>query len=228
MTTLPILFLRAAFLAGTLLSLSACVWAPPVYFTATVRAQVIDKETGKPLDKVIVVAQWELFEVGFGDSGHRGRRLRIYETVTEANGYFVVPAAGPLFRPPLTKLTNDPSLFIFKRGYLPLAYCNHEDHNGPLRYSDYDGKQIKLARQFWANMTLAEEAFIFSSFFGSIRNLGDPQDWRNYPRMLLAISEEEQRLLAKGANPAAVPDVPNLNNFSQADQLFLEKLKHEL
>ena len=227
MTTLPILFLRATFLAGTLLSLSACVWAPPVYFTATVRAQVIDEGTGQPIEKAIVVAQWKLFEVGFGDSGHRGRRLRIYETVTDANGYFVIPASGPLWRPPLTKLTKDPDLAIFKRGYMPVTYGNEAERNSPLRRSEWQDQPLKLWH--WVKPpTLAEEAFVFSTFFGSIRNLDDQNDWRHYPRMLLAMSEEEKRLLAKGASVWAVPSVPDIHDFSQADQQFLENLKHEL
>ena len=208
-----------------LLLFEGCVFAPPLYLAQNIRSQVIDEETGKPLEKVIVVAIWKVIQVGFGDGGS-ARRVRIVETVTDKDGYFTVPSSF-ILRPPLTYLDNsDPDLYLFKKNYFPTAYGNEEKRNAPVRFSEWDGKQIKLGRP--NDLTLEHEAFVFGNFFGGIDDISNDQDWRNYPRMLLAIYTEKQRLKDRGLKPGYLASVPEIKHFSLDDQQFLTRLQHEL
>jgi len=43
---------------------------PPVYFAKSIRGQVVDAETGQPLEGVVVVAKWQVYAIGIGSGGY--------------------------------------------------------------------------------------------------------------------------------------------------------------
>jgi len=203
------------------LLLKACVLAPPIYFAEEIRAQVIDEETGEPLEKVIVVAQWEAEGIGLGDTPPN-ERLRIYETVTDENGFFTIPS-GTMTHSLSHRLTDhDPDFFLYKKSYKPRVIGNHKAHDRVTRSSEWHGEQIKLSLLEKWNLPLDVEVQIFSGFYSALWDGGE--DWRNYPRMTLAFYEEEQRLLRKGER---IPHVPDIKNFSKEDQEFLKRFKYD-
>ena len=148
-----------------MLSLTAC--APPVYFASGFRGQVIDEQTGQPLEKVIVIAIWEAGGVGFGDTG-LDQRLRVYEAITDSQGYFTVPS-GLALRNPFTRSPEGAYLHAFKSGYLAGFVSG---------YRPYRLKPLS------EDISVEEQAVELSAVFNSIVDNSDSQDWKLYPRML--------------------------------------------
>jgi len=193
------------FILLIILSLNACTIAPPLYFAKGVNAQVVD-EAGKSLEKVIVVAMWTAGGVGIGDTGH-SHRLRVYETITDKRGNFTIPSELVL-RNPFSRLPGI-SLHVFKRGYLASGFYLND-------------KQPFKLKQITSDMSIMYQADELSRVFDPITN-DDPQDWKNYPRMLLAVDAEKKHLKEQGLEPGYGPSVPNISRFSNADKQFLEE-----
>jgi len=127
--------------------LSTLSWAqPPMYSAKEIRGQVVDAETGQPIEGAVIVAQWILFVGGIGHGGHN-QTLHIAEVITDKNGNYFIPGWGPTLRPPLTELDNlDPQILVFKSGYKHKALINEKDSDSSVRVSDWDGKTIELER----------------------------------------------------------------------------------
>lgn len=201
----------------SVLALPACA-TPLTYSAKEIHGQIVDAETGEPIEGAVIVAQWILFEIGVG---HR-KRLHIEETVTDKGGHYVIPAWGPKPHPPFTELDReDPMLAIFKTGYAPLRLYNRIDRSDSVRVSDWGGKVVRLKR---TEGTLEEQAFRLSSFYGGlIGDHRDPNEWRQYPRMLIAVHAEKQRLRSLGLAPEHAARVPDIERFTEDDKKFLRR-----
>jgi hypothetical protein len=200
-------------------SLSACA-TPLTYSAKEIRGQVVDDATGQPIEGAVVVAQWVLFHGGPGHGGHKGR-LHIYETVTDNDGRYFIPAWGPKVHPPMTELVNrDPEILIFKSTYEPKTLRNSVTREDSVRVSEWDGKVVKLKK---STEPLEKQGFYLSSFYGSLGYGDDVSDWKNYPRMLLAIYSEKQRLQSLGLPPEHAARVPNIERFGENDKALLKK-----
>jgi hypothetical protein len=208
-------------LIGVILLLQAC--ASPIYYAQRIDGQVVDDETGKPLEGVIIVAQWVLFHKGIGESWHKAR-LRVVETVTDKNGYYTIPGSPMARIIPFTELDRyDPKLSVFKKGYRPSSFINKKDRNSPIRFSDWDGKILRLKRPA---ASLEKQVIKLRTFFNGIYKGGGKMEWRNFPKMLLAMYEEKQRLVSQGVESWLLT-IPNIQDFSATDQQFLKEFKHE-
>lgn len=204
---------------GTIFSLAAC--ATPFYSAKEIRGQIVDGESGQPIEGAVVVAQWVLFHIGIGHGGHKSR-IHIYETVTDKDGRYVIPAWGPKPRPPMTELQErDPDILIFKSGYEPEVLTNSTMREGAMRMSEWDGKVVKM--RLPKRPRLEDQAFRLSSFYGGLEAYGSNNDWRNYPRMLLAVYAEKQRLRSLGLSPEHGARVPDIQRFSEENKAFLRR-----
>ena len=132
-------------------ALEACSTA---YSAKPITATVVDAETGQPIEGVNVVAHWVLH----GPTWVSAADLELTEAVTDKDGRFHIPGWGPKSIPSGlprgTRLGNsDPGLIFFKSGYEVTGLFNRlqperlrPEHDIPVRYSDWDGKVIKLNR----------------------------------------------------------------------------------
>jgi hypothetical protein len=133
--------LAALWIAG--LWFGAC--APPVYFAKATHGRVIDAETKQPISGAVVIANWDLFHELVGGGSHGVCSMQVAEAVTDPAGHFVVPGWGPKVRPWLTLLDDDdPSLTIFKSGYVPTGRSNYRSRNTWVRFSEWDGQTWEL------------------------------------------------------------------------------------
>jgi hypothetical protein len=173
---------------------------------------VVDTETGEPLEGVNVIARWRLEErrtgIGVGD-------LDLMETVTDKNGRFHFPPwkgkAPPTGTEPWTHKifvryetrlsSGSPEIIFFKSGYKPAAIGNYDylsptlrdEHHTWERFSDWDGKVIKLeefkgdvqAYAYLASLTVSGVHF---------QNCA----WTKMPQMLTSLFKEGDRLRAQG------------------------------
>lgn len=184
---------------------TACSDFPPSHYSAeAIEAQVIDADTKKPLEGVVVVAHWQLFE---GSVGGRtlGPQLMVLETVTDKNGIFAFAAWGPIRRPTGNLDERDPELLLFKNGYEYRALQNpvyaKADHR-PVRRSVWNGKTIEL-KPFKG--TVGEWAKHFESLNNDLEHIAADQpeecNWKKLPRTILAMTNERKVLEEKGINP---------------------------
>ena len=124
--------------------LQACMW----YSAEAIEAWVVDAETNKPIEGVIVVAHWQLYG---GLHPDNAGELTILETVTDKAGRFHFPAWGPKFAN--ARLAwMDPEILLFKSGFKFQSLTNEittarlRDAGPSLRHSEWNGKTIKLMK----------------------------------------------------------------------------------
>lgn len=217
--------IRCDFVRSLALTLAAASLAahaePDTYSALPIAAQVVDDESGSPLEGVIVVAQWMPVREVVPGMAYRsmGDTLRIEETVTDAEGRFRFPGWGPVPRPARLHLEhNDPRILLFKAGHYPRQVANEprtKYSQAQVRVSQWDGKTIRLRRFTGQPQTYAVQDGRFRhevSVDGSLRDLAfrvgnlqgrlgwdrDTDDWKRFPRMVVALANERERLEAAG------------------------------
>ncbi|MFQ5741173.1 MAG: hypothetical protein ACE5JX_19390 [Acidobacteriota bacterium] len=171
---------------------------PSSYSARPIRGKVVAATTGQPLEGVIIVAQWILYDTGVGGQNPRGR-LEVLETVTAPDGSYAFPGWGPKQNPvnidkehayACCFLTiRDPELNFFKLGYRSRTVQNQRESHSSVRTSDWDGKTIKLEPFKGSPNEWATELHFLQSSLG-----WSDLDWRTCPRMVLAIEDERVRL----------------------------------
>ncbi len=176
-----------------------------------IHGQIIYEQTGEPLEGVIVVAEWVLLHKIPGKYYH-DKNLRIVETITDQNGNYVISGSPMIRLRPLTELTDrDPEMSFFKKGYSPLFVSNSYDRDTVIRYSEWDGRILKLKRFNGTNERYAQ----------SLRTLFriDKSDWCFVPKLSQAMYEEVNRFNSEDSyNSIILPKVPdtmpNTNEFA--------------
>jgi len=107
---------RRALLALLFTVASLVAWSEPAAAAGPWRGQVIDAETGKPLEGVVVLAQWDKLSPG---AIHAAREFYdVDEVVTDADGRFAIPERRVLTANPFVSL-DGPILHMFKPGFGP-------------------------------------------------------------------------------------------------------------
>ena len=93
--------------------LAACT---VTYQFAPIEAWVVDAETGKPLEGVVVTANWELVKGSLDGERYVGQ-LEVKETVTDKSGRFFFEGFSKEDRSGAELRGKDPQILIFKAGY---------------------------------------------------------------------------------------------------------------
>jgi len=182
----------ACFAVG--LSGVACSENLPSHYSAeAIEARVVDAETQKPLEDVIVTANWQLV-AGLEGSTPVGQ-MELFETVTDKAGKFSFPAWGPKKRTHGFLRNRDPQLLFFKSGYKPQILTNtvlSKPNMNSVRISEWNGRTIELNR---FRGTLSEYEKLLSILDTSIRGIavyGKSCEWKKMPKMLSAILRQEK------------------------------------
>lgn len=195
--------------------LPACA-GPLKYSAASIEAWVVDKETGQPLEGVIVVAHWQLEHVSriVPHQTNTVGELMVLEAVTDKNGRFYFPAWGPKWHLGAGNLTDsDPELILFKSGYKYLRVSNSR-YLRPAKYSDVgkpSGTESKPTGSkrisFWSGEritlkpfkgTAEEYASHLSFLMTSLRFIEDDCHWKTTPQMVLALQKQSEIFKASG------------------------------
>jgi hypothetical protein len=190
-------------LMGVILLLQAC--ASPIYYARQVHGQVVDDETEKPLEGVIVLAEWILLRKGLGESWN-DQKLRVFETVTDQNGNYVIPGSPMIRLAPFTELHSpqDPQISFFKKGYTLLSVNNFSlgQKSGVIRKSLWNGKVLRL-KLFKGSKER------YATFLRALSRRDSDREWRHVPRLLKAMYEEKKRLVSEGLEPwlLSLPDI---------------------
>lgn len=125
-----------------LLSITSC--GTSLKFYGKFCGKVVDKETNKPIEGVVIIASWETFNI-MTEGYSLTRPYKVSEVVSNVNGEFCLNGQGFSFFP------YNPSVEIFKSGYeiVQTSYYPHFIDN--LYYRDsisWDGNRavVKLVK----------------------------------------------------------------------------------
>jgi len=201
---------------------------PPFYWALPVRGQVVDADTGAPVEGVIVTANWEL--KSFGWTTISLGQLVVEETVTDKKGQYAFSWWRPRLRWPLwgTLGTDAPGLLFFKSGYQWQGHANdvfsHSNFGlGLFPTSDWNGATIKLKKFQGSEKEYAEhfghlDVSLSFATGGSARNC----EWKKIPRMLAALHLEERRFRKQGiySSLAPIETMPNQAHCGSAEQFL--------
>jgi hypothetical protein len=167
-------------------ALSPAAAEPVAHLGREIRGEVVDEETGAPLEGVVIVARWEWLE--FRSSVHgtsyrnEGNALHVAEAVTGRDGKFVLAAWGPKERAS-GRLDDhyDPKLSVFKSGYVALE----------LRNRSLKSETLKLRK---SAASPRESAGQIQRFQHGLWWQHESDHWKSMPRMILALHREKRHL----------------------------------
>jgi hypothetical protein len=182
-------------LVGVLLA--AC--SDPGYRGASIEGDVVDAETGLPIEGVVVVTLWELV------SGMHDSELGILwadEALTDAKGHFYIPPWGPIKSLDGNLEAISPWLVFFKNGYSILAESNDIEkpgYNPEVWQSEHNRKQFALSLFKGSLKEYGEETTGLRFFLRGSNQLGDICYWQKIPMFTKAVLDlrkvfEEQKI----------------------------------
>ena len=185
--------------SGSVLSLLAIwVMTPSVWFSTEMQARVVTPG-GVPVAGAIVVANWNI--TGPWNGASLGQ-LEIAETVTDKDGQFRIPAWGPRFLSKGVIMIDQPTVRIFKPGFIPVIVDNYEgvpmkaaEHNMVFRRQN---QSIELT-PFKGGLIEYESTLIeFDRSLGIIYDGADGCYWKKTPRLLLSLQDLKMKLVDQG------------------------------
>lgn len=204
-------------LAGALILGPLGANADPLRYSAkAIHGQVLDRESGEPLDGVIVVAKWPLVqeETFMGATFYRQKNadnLKFVEVMTNKDGRYVLPAWGPTMRPFFSHLDRySPEIMYFKAGYYPEHRLNDKRREEamdselasymdgvPVQLQKFTGKPINWPAPTDGNepdgslLSYARQIRFLESYL----DWGAENDqWKLMPHMIMAIEKEKTRV----------------------------------
>lgn len=202
------------------------------YSAAPIDATVVNAETGKPLEGVIVTANWRL--MGGLEGGNELGQMMVMETLTDKNGRFFFPAWGPKRNVSDGHIKSDgPQLLLFKTGYRYVVLSNKTsvtDRPGPSLKSDWNGKTIEM-KLFAGSLREYEEHLGYLRTNLRFAYDGKNCEWKQAPRMIAAQHKENRRFKAAGIispvgdSVLSINAVRNQKHCGQAEEFFREYLK---
>ena len=130
------------FVTGILTLLALTIFHPQashawlIFHKPEYRGKIIDAETKKPLEGVVVVATYSTIDIIGGPGGPSSSEIGAREALTDENGIFVIPSYTTIMNPIAREQPT--GLIIFKPGYaslpgseldkvLPFGKCLNKD-----------------------------------------------------------------------------------------------------
>lgn len=172
---------------------------------APIDSQVVDANTGKPIQGAIVVAGWMLRPGSLTGDGLPCGTANVEEAVTGPDGRFHLPGWGP--KVPTCgghMIGAEPMIFVYKAGYRYGRLSNGDPSDVSITYrtkSYLDNWQIKLK-------PFREIDYTDTSSSGAAANYDLLNDelawfisamplrcnWKKVPKMLVALEREREKL----------------------------------
>ena len=174
-----------------------------MYRAESVEGWVVDGETGKPLQDVVVVAYWQL--KGGLEGGNPIGQLHIFEAQTDQAGRYFVPAWGPRFAFSGTLRNESPGLVFFKPGYRFRALDNKWFPGRDSSLSDWNGKAVRLHSFEGTAVEYSKSLSPLSDTLWGVGHVwGEPCGWKSFPRMLRAIDAQDSAFRRAGISHASI------------------------
>lgn len=189
---------RWIFLGILTLLIYQCLYPYPMfYFAQSIDAEIVDVDTGEPIEDVIVVAFW-LLDGGWEGGSNRGT-VNVMETTSDANGKFHFDGWGPRKIPHWfswdARLKGDsPQILFYKNGYYPRQLRDRYKAGffvSPFTDSDWDGKQIKMQKFEGGENEFDTMIRRFNYALDEVVRFEKSKcQWEKFPRMIVATRPE--------------------------------------
>lgn len=190
-------------------------------------SQVLDAETGQPIEGAVVVAYWEMHRGSIaGDSLPCGA-ASVEEAVTDKDGKFHIPGWGPVHSS-CDMRSFDPFLYVFKSGY-SFARVGNYPVDPPFvtsTHSEWNGKPIKLKR--FPDPDLRKTGIkSYAANFGELNvdelanfivNFPGECNWRKIPNTLRALMAQAKLFQAVGNPVGSIADEMIIKDNDEAMQ----------
>jgi hypothetical protein len=174
-----------------------------IYSAESVEGWVVDAESGKPLQGVVVVAHWQL-KGGF-EGGNPVGQVHIYEAITDQAGRYYVPAWGPRFALMGTLTSESPGLLYYKAAYKYRALGNSWRPGRDNSVSDWNKKTVMLEPFKGTPLEYSKSLErLNDTLWGVGHAWGDPCGWRAFPGMLRAIDAQDAEFRRAGIGHSSV------------------------
>lgn len=158
------------------------------YRADAIEGWVVDADTGRPVEGVVVVASWAI-KTGLMDA-HTFAQAKVLEAVTDHDGHYTFPAWGPKLMAVQMSAEmrgDQPALLLFKSGYKFGVFSNVE---GPRKFV-YNRQGLKLEPFKGSLAQYAENLHWLNwELFRIGYETGDQCGWKSFPRMLRALNAQ--------------------------------------
>ena len=185
------------------------LWPAGIYRFDAIKGTVLDKETRKPIEGVVVVGHWGLQTNQIMSSSYSGP-LVVKETITDKDGKFTIPAsvATDIHKRGHFNAEKYPEIAFFKSGYDFTVYRHSaiEPMSGnPVTYNTVTGDDYLMSKWRPGRTALIEKlAHAFSPL--ELLDTFIPGFCPNYeivtPRLLSALRLERDRIAKADAELA--------------------------
>ena len=236
-----ILFCTALLFLGAPTMGKAELFDPPFYSSKEIHGRIVDDATGQAIEGAIIVAQWELFEPGPGDSGHRGDMMNVLEAISDKNGNYKIPSWGPRPRPLLKWLDDSsPRLLVYGSNYYPGRKSLHypRQSNDPdvnrgqpiiIKLRKFTGQPQQYRDDKNLPISLKGDIGEYILYIGSLQNSlwEDAQNtnWKFMPHMVWALEQERVRIKGLGITSTGLSPI---NTLYGGEAVVREYLKQTL
>jgi len=221
---------RLIVLAALLAVLGYGLLGSAQYSSPQMEATVITPD-GKPVAGAIVVVSWDLHKAL---TNYPLGPLMVAEAVTDSAGRFRIPAWGPLHPPEGSLNGSQPTVRIFRRGFIPLIVFNDDDpmkgSPGKVIHFRFQNRHLTLT-PFKGDPAAYEESLqmLLYSLTGIYKSgqVGACH-WKTAYRMLLALEELKAELEIVGAGNTLKQADAYVGNATQMgceepEQFFMKK-----
>lgn len=175
----------------------------PAYIAKDIKGQVVDAETGQPIEGVNVMANWQLVQSTL-DSDRMKGQLKIMETVTDEQGRFHFDGFIAFNWPNKFLRNSDPQVIFFKSGYEHERVNNDYPRAGTktpgiLRKAAVDGKVVTLKKINLREKALKSKGDLmfytqFKIDIDEITTLAKECEWKKIPKFILAMDAEKKKI----------------------------------
>lgn len=180
----------------------SCAFGEIPLSAAAIDSQVVDADTGKPIEGAVVVAYWQLQSGSLTGDGLPCGAANVEEAVTDNYGQFHIPGWGPIM-PTCNGSMNqgDPEMYVFKAGYHSGRFDNGVSTANVARTgSTWTNRQMKLKKFQRIDYRDVGPLTYYSNFSGInidlgmfVVNMPRQCNWRKIPNMLRVLEIERQR-----------------------------------
>lgn len=189
------------------------------YSAKAIEAKIVEAESGKPLEGVIVALNWGLVDSNRLPVG----QLTVAETITDRNGKFSFPAWGPKALPPNSSMDQKaPQLLLFKEGFQYRRLTNPTAADvGSLLVLDvaWNSKTIEMWRlpqdaivKLGPGRVVSKRSLSFNglSFASNWAYRSRDCEWKQIPRLLAAMHRTKLEFERQGLHTdlKSVDDLP--------------------
>lgn len=189
-------------LLSLVLGLTGCVVVP--LSAESIDSQVVDADTGTPIEGAVIVAYWQLRPGSETDHSSSCGTTKVEEAVTDSDGRFHLASWGPTLPGCGGALHGgDPLMYVFKSGYRSGHYTNGltNINTTAVTGSDWDKRQMKLKKVSEAELADKSSAGYYADFDRLnddidrfVVYMPDECNWQKIPNMLRELELERHKV----------------------------------